>query len=77
MNFTAYIRSQKMRIRAERAGEIDLITSDGQTYTVYDGVYVVRDSEELLRELDSLRGLNTRERAFYAGVKREVAFSAA
>lgn len=76
-NFAAYIQAQKMRIRADRAGEIDFITSDGQTLTLSDGVCQLRDSEEIFAEIDSMRGLNTRERAYFAGRARAKAACAA
>ncbi len=62
-NFTAYINMQKSRIRAEREEDIELLTSDGQTVTLYGGAHIVRDSLEILEEIDGLCGLNTAERA--------------
>ena len=61
-NFAAYIQAQKMRIRAERADEIDFI-SRGGVVTLGGAVAAVRDAEDILSEMDGLRGLNTRERA--------------
>ena len=61
-NFAAYIQTQKMRIRAERADEIDFI-SRGGVVTLGGAVAAVRDAEDILSEMDGLRGLNTRERA--------------
>lgn len=71
MNFAALVQAQKMRIRAERACETHLISSDGRVYAISDGMRPLRDSEDILRELDGLRGLNTPERARFAdGVSR-------
>ena len=65
MNFAALVQAQKMRIRAERTCETHFITSDG-VFTLSDGMRPLRDSEDILRELDGLRGLNTPERARFA-----------
>ena len=70
MNFAAYITSQKMRIRAERADEAELITADGQTVIVAGCVCELRDSADILREIDGLCGLNKRERACADGFSR-------
>ena len=54
MNFTAYIERQKRIIRQRHEGEVFLMHR-GE-------VIPVDDSEKLLKELSSLKGLNTRER---------------
>lgn len=62
MNFAAYIQKQKCAIRSRHEGE---------TYLIYsDGVVPVRSTEEILRELDGLKGLNKEERAGYVSLKR-------
>lgn len=66
MNFAALVQAQKMRIRAERACETHFISSDGRVSAIADGLRPLRDSEDILRELDGLRGLNTTERARFA-----------
>lgn len=54
MNFTAYIERQKSLIRSRHEGE---------TFLMHRGEIIpVNDSEKLLKELSSLKGLNTRER---------------
>lgn len=70
LNYAAYIKAQIMRVRAERDGEMQLITPDGQTYTLSHGKQPVRDSEDILREIDGLRGLNVEERETFAQIRR-------
>ena len=54
MNFTAYIERQKNIIRHRR---------DGETYLIQNGEEIpVSDTDRLLIELESLKGLNRRER---------------
>lgn len=55
MNFTAYIERQKNIIRHRH---------DGETYLLQRGeeIPVITESDKLLFELDSLKGLNKRER---------------
>ena len=55
MNFTAYIERQKSIIRHRQ---------DGETYLLQRGeeIPVITESDKLLFELDSLKGLNKRER---------------
>ncbi len=55
MNFAAYIDRQKRLIRDRHEGEIFLIEK-GE-------ILPVSQTEKLLDELSSLKGLNTRERA--------------
>ncbi len=55
MNFAAYIDRQKRLIRDRHEGEIFLIEK-GE-------ISPVSQTEKLLDELSSLKGLNTRERA--------------
>ena len=54
MTFTAYIQRQKKIIRSRHEGETFLIQKE-------DAI-LLDDSEKLLDELRSLKGLNTRER---------------
>lgn len=70
MNFTVYINSQKSRVRTEHDGEMQLIAPEGQVCTIYGCVLPVRDSEDILREIDSLPGLNAREREECARIRR-------
>ncbi len=67
MNFAAYITSQKMRIRAERADEAELITADGQTVIVAGCVCELRDSADILREIDGLCAPKNPDRACAEG----------
>ena len=54
MNFTAYIERQKRIIRQRHEGEV---------FLMHRGEAIpLGDSEKLLKELSSLKGLNTRER---------------
>lgn len=55
MNFTAYIERQKRLIRSRHEGETFLLDK-GE-------VISVSETERMLAELSSLKGLNTRERA--------------
>ena len=65
MNFAAYIERQKSLIRSRHEGETFLIEK-GE-------VIPVLDSEQLLYELDNMRGLNKRERrAAFARAARGV-----
>lgn len=54
MNYTAYIQRQKNIIRSRHEGETFLI-ENGE-------IMLIPDTEKLLCELDSLRGLNVFER---------------
>ena len=54
MNFMAYIERQKRIIRERHEGEVFLVHRGD--------VIPLGDSEKLLKELSSLKGLNTRER---------------
>lgn len=58
MNYTAYIQRQKNLIRTRHYGEVYF--SDGVEE------YSLSEVEELLRELDNLKGLNKTERALSA-----------
>lgn len=60
MNFTAYIQNQKSRIRARHEGELFLVSADG--------VYPLRDTEEILSEMNGLPGLNVSEREQAASI---------
>ena len=60
MNFTAYIQKQKNQIRARHEGELFLVSSDG--------IYPLRPTEEIMREMDGLQGLNVKERQNAAGI---------
>lgn len=62
MNFTAYIQSQKNQIRSRHRGELFLISADG--------VCALRSTEEIFKEMNSLKGLNVREREGFAGISR-------
>ena len=54
MNFTAYIERQKNIIRHRR---------DGETYLIQKGEEIpLSETDRLLIELESLKGLNRRER---------------
>lgn len=54
MNFTAYIERQKDLIRNRHLGE---------TYLVEKGdIFPLDETERLLKDLSSLKGLNKRER---------------
>ena len=74
MNFYSFIVSQKERIRLEHANEIELICGDGQT-VVLDIPEEPRCAEEIFRELNGLRGLNTEERKSHPRISREREFS--
>ena len=58
MTFTAYIQRQKNIIRSRHEGEM-LLVEKGE-------IINITNSELLLNELDSLKGLNKRERCEYA-----------
>jgi hypothetical protein len=58
MNFTAYVDRQKNLIRQRHEGETYLIDSNKS--------FIVRDSEEILVEMDALKGLNKAERLFFS-----------
>jgi hypothetical protein len=58
MNFTAYVDRQKSLIRQRHEGETYLIENKK--------VFVVRDSEEILVEMNELKGLNKAERLFFS-----------
>jgi hypothetical protein len=58
MNFTAYVDRQKNLIRQRHEGETYLIDNSK--------VFVVRDSEEILVEMNALKGLNKAERLFFS-----------
>ena len=77
INYAAYINSQKMRVRADREDELELLTADGQSFTIYGGARPIRDSREILSELDGLRGLNVGERMSFRRPSREGTFTAA
>ena len=77
INYAAYINSQKMRVRADREDELELLTPDGQSFTIYGGTRPIRDSREILSELDGLRGLNVGERMSFRRPSREGTFTAA
>ncbi len=64
-NFAAYIEREKARVRAERECEIEFILPDGENIILSDGMRAVRDSSEILNEIDNLRGLNKKERAIH------------
>lgn len=57
MTFTAYIERQKSIIRNRHAGEVFLIRNDE--------VIRLEESDVLLNELASFKGLNTDERMSY------------
>ena len=77
INYAAYINSQTMRVRADREDELELLTPDGQSFTIYGGARPIRDSREILSELDGLRGLNVGERMSFRRPSREGTFTAA
>jgi len=54
MNFTAYIERQKRLIRSRHEGETFLLDK-GE-------IISVSETERMLAEISSLKGLNTRER---------------
>lgn len=71
MTFSVYIQRQKRLIRQRHEGELFLITGDA--------VVPVRSSEEILSEMNVLKGLNRRERDGFMQIKGkrgEKAFSA-
>ena len=59
MTFTAYIQRQKSLIRSRRDGEVILVREREEIIPEYD-------SETLMGELLSLKGLNTAERQQYS-----------
>ncbi|MGN0817922.1 MAG: hypothetical protein ACI4L9_03035 [Candidatus Coproplasma sp.] len=61
MNFTAYIQKQKNRIRERHEGEIFLVRKDG--------VFPLRDTSEIMKELNGLKGLNVSEREQAASIR--------
>ena len=77
INYAAYLNSQKMRVRADREDELELLTPDGQSFTIYGGARPIRDSREILSELDGLRGLNDGDRMSLRRPPREGTFPAA
>lgn len=57
MTFTAYVERQKSLIRSRHEGE---------TYLIEKGESIpLSDSEKLLEDLSSFKGLNTNERIIY------------
>lgn len=57
MTFTAYVERQKSLIRSRHKGE---------TYLIEKGESIpLSDSEKLLEDLSSFKGLNTNERIIY------------
>ena len=60
MTFTAYIERQKSIIRNRHEGEVFLIRKEE--------VIQLNDSEKLLNELSSFKGLNTAERQNFSRV---------
>ena len=62
MNFAAYIQKQKCAIRNRHEGETYLISAES--------VVAVRPTEEILAEIENLKGLNKKERMSYLNIKR-------
>ena len=59
MTFTAYIQRQKSLIRSRRDSEVISVCQREEIIPVYD-------TEKLLEDLISLKGLNTAERQRYS-----------
>ena len=62
MNFAAYIQKQKCAIRSRHEGKTYLISAEN--------VVAVRPTEEILAEIENMKGLNKKERMFYLNIKR-------
>lgn len=62
MNFAAYIQKQKWGIRSRHEGETYLICANEAV--------AVRPTEEILAELENLKGLNKEERLGYVNIRR-------
>lgn len=54
MNYSAYIQRQKIKIRERHEGEVYLVCGDSVT--------LIRPTEEILKEMAGLKGLNKEER---------------
>ena len=61
MNFTAYVQRQKDLIRSRHSGETYL--------TVANRTFNISETEKIFYELDSLKGLNKRERMQYSSAR--------
>lgn len=75
MSFAAYIQFQKSRIEgdaAQRRGGNCVLRREGEASNaaVCPDRSKICDSEQLLREINSLSGLNTKEREAYAALWR-------
>ena len=57
LDYSAYIAVQRLRVRSRRSDEVELAKAPPQDFCG------VRDSARILREIDSLPGLNMAERA--------------
>ena len=75
--YRAYISAQKARIRAGREDEMELICSDGTIRPLSGCISPLRDSADILEEIDGLRGLNMRERTVAAFAARRFEGAAA